>query len=425
MSDTATDFTDAIDQHHDARQSVVLRYRNVVRLESEDADDARLDSLLERTSIREGLRIVPLFSHRGVDVDVLDETSLMHTGTLKSIDGCVTTAKCLLAGYDRCVFESGGNTGTALAEYGHRAGLETYLFVPTDNLPLLDSRTFARERTHLIAVDDAASVKAAAGAFAERHGMARVPKPEWRFQASTFIGCFLLEQLLGGARYDVLVQTISAAFAPIGIYRVLAGHVGQLGELPALVGIQQEGNCPMYRAWHGQTDHGTEGATTSKVPQSTSDLLATVMYDRRPQTYGTFDELAAILKRHGGDVDVVGHAQFFDRLARPSEGRTLLEHLAAAGIDIATRDGDVIEKVGMLALVGALARIERGLVPRGSRVLVCLTGGSARPDGLAVPERRIRDASAVEEIDAVPVARGGDADVDPSFTGKVGVGRRG
>ena len=39
-----------------------------------------------------------------------------------------------------------------------------------------------------------------------------------------------------------------------------------------------------------------------------------------------------------------------------------------------------------LALAGALRAIEAGNIARGARVLCCLTGGTARPDGLAVPD---------------------------------------
>src|SRR5688572_21067809 len=129
-------FEEAIDQDWDAGQSVVLRYRRACPQPPPEASDPRFDELLRRTSIREGLRVVPLFTHRGVEVDLLDATSLMHTRSLKSIDGCVTTAQCLFRGHRRIVFESGGNTGTALTVYGVRCGLETFFFVPTENVAL-------------------------------------------------------------------------------------------------------------------------------------------------------------------------------------------------------------------------------------------------------------------------------------------------
>jgi hypothetical protein len=387
-------FARAIDRRHEAAQSVVLRYRHALRLEADKATDARLKALFEATSVREGLRVVPLFSHRGVQVEILDETSLMHTRTLKSIDGCVTAAHCLLRGDRRVVFESGGNTGTALTAYGVRAGLETFLFLPSENLTLLDGRLFDVAGAHLIAVDDARDVKPAAAAFAAANGVRRIPELLWRYQASTFVGCFLLEHLLEHARYDVLAQSISAAFGPIGIYGVLATHRASLGRLPRFLGVQQAANCPMVRAW--RADGLAAARRDGRVPaparpvDSTAGLLARVMYDDAPLTYGTFEELRRLLEDHGGDLTTVDRAEFSAGLLARVGDATVLEHLARAGIAITIRDGDVLEKAGLLGLVGTLREIESGAIPEGSRVLVCLTGGTARPDGRADPERRIR-----------------------------------
>ena len=162
--------------------------------------------------------------YQGVAIDVLDETSRMRTGTLKSIDGCVTTAACLARRYARIVFETGGNTGMALAAYGQRAGLETFCVVPDENLALLDSHVFGHESTRLIAVGDPAMVRPTAERLSERYGVPRVPRPTWRHLASRFRGSFVLEQLLRGERWTHFVQTISAAFGPIGIYDALDGH---------------------------------------------------------------------------------------------------------------------------------------------------------------------------------------------------------
>ena len=68
--------------------------------------------------------------------DSLPETDVI-IDCLKSTDGCITIAKCKSKGYERIVFESGANTGTALTEYGVHAGLETYFFLPEENLLLL------------------------------------------------------------------------------------------------------------------------------------------------------------------------------------------------------------------------------------------------------------------------------------------------
>lgn len=375
MSDILGSFEPAVDTSYDAEQSVVLRYRRACPSPPPEAADPRFDELLRRASIREGLRVVPLFTHRGVEVNVLDATSRMHTRSLKSIDGCVTTAQCLYRGHDRIVFESGGNTGTALSVYGVRRGLETFFFVPTENVALLDGPAFEAPTAHVIAVNDPREVKATAGAFAERNGLTRVPQLAWRLQASAFLGCFVLEHMLVHGPYDHLVQGISAGFGPIGIYGVLEAHGSRLARLPTFLGVQQAGNCPMVRAWRGAPpDEGP-------VVASTSGLLAKVMYDGQPRTYGTFDALRRILVSTGGDLTTLDEGEFDRVLSQGVDGRAVLELLAAQDLHIAQRDGGIVDKTGLMGLVATLREITSGRIREGARVLVCLTGGTARPDG--------------------------------------------
>jgi len=394
------DFEEGIDRTYHAEQSVVLRYRRACPSPPPEAADARFDELLRRTSIREGLRVLPPFTERGVEVHVLDATSLMHTRSLKSIDGCVTTAQCLFRGHERIVFESGGNTGTALSVYGVRSGLETFFFVPTENVPFLDGRGFEDARGHVIAVDDPREVKRAAAAFGERHGLTRVPQRAWRGQASAFLGCFVLEHILAHGSYHHLVQGISAAFGPIGIYGVLEAHRHRLPRLPAFLGVQQAANCPMVRAWRGAPpDAGEEVA-------STRGLLARVMYDGQPRTYGSFDGLRHVLVSSGGDLTTLDEADFDRVLARGVQGTPLLELLADRGVHIAQRDGAIVDKTGLMGLVGTLREIASGRILEGARVLVGLTGGTARPDGRIRPELRV--SAGIAHVPSMPAPAAGD-----------------
>jgi len=381
MSPSASEFLSAIDRRHSSEQSVVLRYRNCLRFEESPADDEDFKGLLDRTSIREGLRIFPLLTYRDVEILVLDETSLMHTHTLKSIDGAVTIARSLQKGYRRIAFESGGNTGTAFSVYGRRVGLETFLVLPGENLSLLDSTVFEASSTHLIAVRDRDRVKKVSSELRKREGLPKVPQPEWRLEASMFIGSYLLEAMLEGLQFDILAQTISAAFAPIGIYRVLRQQQPELGRLPSFLGIQQAPNCPMYRALRG----GGTGAEAGEVG-STGRLLTRVMYDSSPQTYGTVDELRGVLDETAGDLTLVDSVDFERLLEDDFDGAGILSVLAEAGVNIFVRDGEVVETTGLLALTGTLKEIDAGRIAAGSRVLVCLTSGTGRPDGTVVPE---------------------------------------
>ena len=393
MSDPRAQFQAAIDRDISPRDSIVLRYRDAVRFEPDDAKNARIKSLLQQSSLQEGLQIVPLMEYNGVSIDILDESSLMATGTLKSIDGCLAAARCLDFGIERCVFESGGNTGSALTLYAGTAGLETYLFLPAENLDLLDSKVFNRPHTHLITVGDPGQVKPSTHAFTERHGMVKIPQPGWRFQASRLIGCFLLEQALEAPFYDCMVQSISAAFGPIGIFQVLTDNLPESTPLPRFIGIQQAANCPMYQAWIGE-----ESVAEAAPVRSTRDLLTRVMYDNAPRTYGTFEALRDLLNANGCHLDTLDHQEFDNGLDRSFEGGDLVGLLAKAGIQIGLRNQELVEKAGLIALLGALKQIDAGRIQPDERILVCLTGGTARPDGLAVPDHHIEDANQISEI---------------------------
>jgi threonine synthase len=316
----------------------------------------------------------------------------MQTKTLKSIDGCITVAKCKLNGYERVMFESGGNTGTALTQYGIRAGLETFMLIPEANLPLLNSGIFESKKAHLLSVKKPGLVKKAAHLLGRLNGFKQIPETNWRYEASMFRGFFILEYILEKENFSWLTQTISAAFGPIGIYRVLNHMSQEIGNLPKFLGIQQEVNCPMFKAWKSKESTGPGELT------STSPFLSKVMYDVKPQTYGTYEDLRNILIATGGDLTTVNYQEFNDFLEMSFDGKNILERLKEHGIKITLKGGEVIEKTGLISLAGASKEIARGRIARGSKILCALTSGISEADGKAEPELRL---SALEEITRV------------------------
>ncbi len=374
-----------IDANYGPEASVVARYRNAFTFGPPEEDE-RFKALLLETSVQEGARVFPLLTYRGVDIQILDESSRMHTGTLKSIDGCFTMAQCRLRGYERVVFESGGNTGTALTAYGQKAGLETFLFVPEENLSLLDSSVFAPDTAHLISVAEPGWVKQAAGSMAGLNGIHHIPEKGWRYQASRFRGLFILEHLLRHGGFDWLTQTISAAFGPIGIYRVLERFSGGEVPLPRFLGFQQAANCPMYRAW---TSADRELDASPPEPSIGEELLTRVMYDVAPYTYGTYEDLRDVLVTTRGDLATVNHAEFFDLLDQDFDGKGILGLLHEKGFTVRDRDGEIVDRTGLIALAGTLKAIRTGRIEGGCRVLCCLTSGTGRADGRAKPEYRV------------------------------------
>jgi len=400
LAESRSDFEKRIDGSYGPETSIVCRYRNAVRFDDRAEIDLAFKRILPETSIREGVRAVPLLTHGGVAIHILDETSGMATGSLKSIDGCLTASLCRMERIGRIAFESGGNTGNALTRYGRNAGLETFFFCPLDNVDLLDSGLFDRRRAHLIAVRDRGRIKELAGLFSKTAGIRHVPDKSWRYAGGMLRGLFILERMLTTGEFDWISQTVSAAFGPIGIYKTLKSFRKEVRGLPRFLGIQQEANCPMFRAWKPEAAKRAGGAG-----QERGRLLARIMYDDSPDTYETWRDLHRLLVLTRGDMVTVNEEEFDSYLRPSAEYGPVLELLRSRGIAISLRSGEVLDKAGLIALVGTLKAIDAGVIPAGGSVLCALTGGAGSPDGRARPELTVRDAQDV--LDYVETVRGG------------------
>lgn len=380
-------FESLVDRSCDPGTSIVRRYRHAVLFDDRPERDRALRQRVAETSIREGVRVVRVPDYRGTVIDILDETSAMAAGSIKSIDGCLAAAVCRADGERRIAFESGGNTGTALTRYGRRAGIETFFFCPGDNVDLLEGGLFDDPGAHLVGVVDRGRVKEFAALFARTARIPQVPDRSWRRAAGMFRGMFILEALFAGGAYDWIAQTVSAAFGPIGIYRVLNAFRGDIGRLPGFLGVQQEANCPMFRAWHPEAARRLDGSAGDSGP-----LLARVMYDSAPATHDTWGELRGLLLLTGGDLLTVNEEEFDSRLRPSAEFGPALDLLRSRGIAITAGPGGIVDKSGMIALAGVLKAIDAGTIRAGSRVLCCLTGGVSGADGRARPELVVREA---------------------------------
>lgn len=379
-------FDRCIDRAYSTNSSIVARYRNAMQFDELAENDATIKRYLLESSIREGVRIVPLLTYKGVTIHILDETSLMTTGSLKSIDGCLTVVRCQIEGMERITFESGGNSGSALTRYGREAGIETFFFCPLENLDLLDSKLFDSSKAHLIAVEDRGMVKELTGLFARTTGIRQVPDKAWRYAAAMFRGLFILEQTLASNGYDWISQTVSAGFGPIGIYKILEAFRSEIGSLPKFLGVQQKTNCPMFKAWR------PEAAASNGERGDTEKLLTRVMYDNSPQTYSTYSDLKRLLLLSHGDLLTVDGNEFDSYINPVVEYGSFLELFLSQGIAISQRAGQIIDKTGMIALVGTLKAIDAGAIAVGKRVLCCLTGGVSKADGEAQPEMIVQNA---------------------------------
>lgn len=372
-----------IDARYPAERSVLLRYHRAIPW-MDPAIDVGLPDV-EACSIAEGARVFPLARHRGVEILVCDESSLMATGTYKDLDACLIAAIARRRGLGPIVASSGGNLGYALAAYARRAGVPAFLFVPHRTLYKLDSASFGEGGVRLVSADlPERGIKSLARAFARRHGLAHVPEISWRFLASAVRALFLLER--GGVaegppgRAQVIAQSLCAGYGPIGIYRCFAALAGAgmlaPARVPRLLGVQQEANAPMVRAFRT----GERSLDRRHVQPRPDEYIEPGLYNVQPDE--SYALLFDVLRRHGGELTAVDAAAFEERRGM------LLEWFRAAGCaftEAPGRPGEILEKAGLITGVGILQAIDEGRVRPGERVIYLLTGGFRRPAVTAAP----------------------------------------
>ena len=97
----------------------------------------------------------------------------------------------------------------------------------------------------------------------------------------------------------------------------------------------------MFKAWKSKETDGLTEIT------STGLLLSKVMYDAKPETYGSYEDLRNILSATGGDLTTVDHHEFNGFLEETYDNKTILDLLKDQGIEITVRGGERHRKNGI------------------------------------------------------------------------------
>jgi hypothetical protein len=125
------------------------------------------------------------------------------------------------------------------------------------------------------------------------------------------------------------------------------------------------------------------------------------MYDVRPHTYGFYDDLRKLIVDKNGFLTTINHAEFDNFLKQDFGGQTILNRFRDNGVEITVKNGDVVEKTGLIALAGTLKQIAAGNIANGSKVLCCLTSGISNADDLVKSEFSITDLNQVAQYSQV------------------------
>lgn len=186
-------------------------------------------------------------------------------------------------GITRMAMSTNGNAGAALAAYGSKAGIETYVFCPADT-PEVNVREIAMLGARVWRVkgliDDCGRVVVAGQERLHWFDVSTLREP-YRIEGKKTMGFELAEQL-GWQLPDVIFYPTGGGTGLIGMWKAFREleAIGWVdGPLPRMVAVQSTGCAPIVRAWEGGATHAAawKNATTIaagiRVPAALGDFL--------------------------------------------------------------------------------------------------------------------------------------------------------
>ena len=213
---------------------------------------------------------------------VKDEGRL-PTGSFKARGLALAVSMAKELGITRIALPTNGNAGAALAAYGARAGIESYVFCP-DDTPDVNVQEIALQGAHTFLVNglinDCGRIvgegKEAMGWFD-----CSTLKEPYRIEGKKTMGLELAEQL-GWTVPDVILYPTGGGTGLIGMWKAFdeLEAIGFIGpKRPRMVAVQATGCAPIVRAWENGQDHAElwQDATTMaagiRVPVAVGDFL--------------------------------------------------------------------------------------------------------------------------------------------------------
>ncbi len=207
----------------------------------------------------------------------------LPTGSFKARGLVMAVSMAKQLGVTSIAMPTNGNAGAALAAYGSRAGIETFVFCPADT-PEINVREIALQGAHTYRVNgliDTCGRIVGEGKEATGWFDVSTLKEPYRIEGKKTMGLELVEQL-GWEVPDVIFYPTGGGTGLIGMWKAFAEleAVGWLGQQrPRMVAVQAEGCAPMVRAYEAGAEHADrwEDAHTVaagiRVPAAVGDFL--------------------------------------------------------------------------------------------------------------------------------------------------------
>jgi threonine synthase len=301
--------------------------------------------------------LVPLpsmASELGVGEILVKDEGRLPTGSFKARGIAMAVSMAKELGITSLAMPTNGNAGAALAAYGTRAGMDTYVFCP-DDTPEINVREIALQGAKVWKVNglinDCGKI---VGAGVDPMGwfdMSTLKEP-YRIEGKKTMGLELADQL-GWRLPDVIFYPTGGGTGLIGMWKAFneLREIGWIeGDLPRMVAVQSTGCAPMVRAY----DRGERFAE----PWQDAETIASGI--RVPGAIGDFLILDAV-RESGGFAIAVSDESIID-----------------AQVRIAQTEGLLTSPEGAATFAGYEAALEQGLVSRDERAVLFNCGNGLK-----------------------------------------------
>lgn len=258
-----------------SRPATLWRYREFLPVR-------KSENIVSLGEVHTPLIPVPRLQGGNGTVWIKDEGRL-PTGSFKARGLCMAVSMAKELGVTKVAMPTNGNAGAALAAYGTRAGMKSYIFCP-DDTPEINVREIAAQGAQVWRVNglinDCGKI---VGQGKEQVGWFDFStlKEPYRIEGKKTMGLELADQM-GWQVPDVILYPTGGGTGLIGMWKAFneLKAMGWLkGKLPRMVAVQASGCAPMVKAYEAGEEHAElwQNAHTVaagiRVPVAVGDFL--------------------------------------------------------------------------------------------------------------------------------------------------------
>jgi threonine synthase len=326
-----------------ARAKNLWRYRELLPIAGEP-----------RTGFHSGctplLRADRLATRLGLRELYIKDDSVNHpTFSYKDRVVSVAATRAVELGFNVFACASTGNLANSVSAHAARLGLECYVFIP-DNLEAAKVLGSAVYKPHIVAVagnyDD---VNRLCTQIADRHGwgFANINLRTYYAEGAKTYGFEIAEQLGWAFPRHVVCPVAGGTLLPrIGRAFEELKTLGWVdGDLPHMHAVQASGSSPVIQA--------LESGAEFPEPVKPQTIAKSIAIGNPADGY----HVLQTVRGTGGSGAQVTDEQILDAIQL-----------------LAETEGVFTEPAGGATLAGALALIERGVIPKDESLVVCITG---------------------------------------------------